>query len=272
MKCFWVVLVTCVGIQLWIGCGDEKATNPPTDVGGCSLSGYVRTTFATLSDHRAHHLTITFVDSELDSQTVVTDSLGHYAVDDLAAGSVWVSMYSTDTIITDVVYDRCLLLYRPQAFSITISQDTVIDFEVRRLELAFADGGYNPEKWAWEYGVKNEDGKYIFWYDLRGSDMRMRTNLKLPPWSTVLGFIIQGQAAPSYASYMDVDWFMNDEPSPYAQLSRQFTTTESYWIEEIPPTWPLWPSPDTVDFRLSMEFRRLSAQYIYIKAIYVFYY
>lgn len=272
MKNMLVVLVVCVGIHLWAGCGDEKATNPANTVEQYDISGNVRTMFASLGDYRANKVTMVFVDSKLDSQTVVTDAQGHYAVEGLAAGPVQISMFSTDTILTDSVYDRCLLLYLPLKTTVSLTQDTVIDLQIQRMELAFADGGYNPEKWAWEYGVKNEDGKYIFWYDVRGSDMRMRTNVKLPPWSTKLGFVILGEAAPSYASYMDVDWYLDDEISPYARLSGQFTTTERYWIEEIPPTWPYWPSEDTVEFRLNLEFHKLTAQYVYIKGIYVYYY
>lgn len=265
-------MVVLFGLQYCAGCGEDKSTNPPVEVPTYSVSGTVYTPFASFGSHRADKLTMVFVDSLLNSQTAVTDNEGHYAVDSLAAGPVLVSMFSTDTILSDSVYDRHLLLYRPWHQTIPLSRDTVIDFTVRRLELAFGDVGYNPEKWAWEYGVRNEDGKYIFWYDLRGSDMRMRNNVQLPIGAAILGFAILGEAAPSYASYMDVDWYMNDQISPYTRLSRLFTTTESYWIEEIPPTHPYWPAWDTVDFRLSMEFRRQNAEYIYIKGVYIYYY
>lgn len=267
-----VILVVCAGLQFWIGCEDDKSTNSANNVERYNVSGTVLTLFASTGNPLAEGLTMVFVDSRLDSQTVVTDNYGHYEVEGLAAGPVAVHMLESDTMLIDSRTFRFLPMYRPRDTTISLTGHAQIDFRIRRLEIAFADGGYNPEKWAWEYGVRNEDGKYIFWYDLRGSDMRMRDKVQVPPGSLELGIIILGEAAPSYASFMDVTWYMNDAPMPYPVLSGLFTTTERYWIEDVPPTHPFWPSGDTLDFRLSMEFRRQTAQYIYVKNIFVYYY
>lgn len=264
-------LVVCVGVQFCAGCGDDKSSNPPDSVPTYSLSGTVRTLFASTGSYRAHKVTMVFVDSQLDSQTVVTDSVGFYAVDGLAPGSVAVSMFSRDTMITDYVNSRSLLLYSPQYTTVSLNRDTVIDWTVRRIEFAFSDGGYSPEKWAWEYGVTNKYGMYMFWYDLRGSDMRMRDNVQLPPGALRLGFIIQGEAR-SRTSYMDVDWYMNDVPGTNPQLSGMFIAGHDLnWIEELPSNYP-WPPEDTVDFRLSLDYRGQLGDSVYIKGIFIYYY
>jgi len=267
-----VILLICFGSLCLIGCGDDNPSGPKNDVQHYNLSGMVIPQFyGTYGQHGANNVTMVFVDSDLDTQIVMTDMFGNFEVTDLAEGSVSVSMFSTDTVFTAPVNYRALPFYLPKDETIFLTQDTVVNWGIRRIEMIFADAAYNPEYWLWEYGVKNEDGKYIFWYDIRGSDMRMANNVHVPEKACRVGFILLGEAAPSYSSTINVYLYINDVRQTIP-LPTSFTTTESYWIE------PLTVDDEGIegvlddDIRLALEFEKELADFIYIKQIFIYIY
>jgi hypothetical protein len=261
-----VALAVCVGLQFWSGCGEDKGTNEPNNVPHYNLSGTVLPLYyGTYGQLTANDVTLVFIDSELDTVTVITDSQGYYEVTGLAGGEVEISMFSADTLFRDFVYNFGLPAYLPTDTTISLSQDSVINLEIRRLEPLFMDFGTTTDAWLWEYGVKNEDGKYIFWFDIRGSDMRMANNVHVPEDIRKIGFILLGEAAPSYTSTMRVYLYINGVLDNY-YYSRPFSTTESYWIE------PLYSWYKGDDIRLKLQFEKTDAEFIYIKRILLYIY
>lgn len=265
------ILFICVGIQFWFGCGEDKSTSPQVSVPHYELSGTVFPWYTSYGQYEVQDLTMAFVDSEHDTVTTITDNFGQYAVDALARGSVEISMFSVDTIFTDPEYYRDLPLYMPASRTITLTQDTVINLQIKRLEAIFADMGYNPEKWVWEYGVSNEEGKYVFWYDWRGSDMRMVNNVHVPEDARQVGFVLLGQAGHSGVSTMKVYLVVNGvrQASSY---STQFSTTERYWIEPLPVDDEGIEGVLDDDIRLELVYERNTADFIYIKGIFLYIY
>jgi len=256
----WLLTISSLFV---FGCGDDDPAEP--EIPHFDVSGRVYTYYGGhYGNYDADNVRMAFTDSEHNTRIVRTDHLGNFTVAGLAAGLVTIDM-SGDTILTDFATQRALAQYQPQSDFFTLSQDTVINFQIREFEMVFGDGGAATYEWAWEYGVRNDGEKYIFWHDIRGSDMRMRRDIAIPHNITQIGFILLGESAPSYMSWMDVELVVDGDEQDAGM--RLFDTEEGYWIQPLDAD-----ALKSTHLHLNLEYHRDAAEYVYIKTIILYIY
>lgn len=244
------------------GCSDDDATTPVTLYG---VSGQVIPLITAYGASDAPDVKMEFTDSRQVTKTVRSDQSSHYEVAGLAPGFVTLTM-TGDTAFTDRATGFKLPAYIPTAETFTLRQDTVITFRAREYTMIWGDGGSATSEWDWEYGVRNDGEMYLFWYDIRGSDMRLNHDIQVPENIQRIGFMIKGQTAPSNTSDLRASLVVNGQLQSTSYL-HSFDTTEGWWIQELDPA---QLAGDRI--RLNLEYQRYTAEYVLVKMVIVYVY
>lgn len=257
-------LVVCAGLLCWSGCANDDPAEPSRTVPSFAFEGVVWPEIITPFSSDCSDLTMLFVDSQLDSQTVVTDAQGRFAVE-VARGPLRISMFSDEIAFSGLPTSEELPRYLPRDTLVIVTQDTMMTLRCRMLGAIFIGGGGSTADWQWQYGVSNDGEKFIFNYDVRGSDMSMVNRYAVPHNAVRVGFALLGEAAPTGASKLWARVFRNDGllAPDYFEV---FDGEPRWWIRSLDS------SLIGNDIRLALEYELMQAQYIYMHFVFIWVY